>query len=63
MKTDSVYGDLFSAVEKHGWKIGESEVLMCEGGKALIFKIHGEGPADVVDALSGFEYILSASAS
>ena len=62
-KTDSVYGDLFSAVEKHGWKIGESEVFMCEGGKALIFKIHGEGPADVVDALSGFEYVLSSSAS
>ena len=62
-KSASLYGDIFAIVEKHGWTIGESEALMCEGGKALILKIHGEGPADVVDALTGNESVLSASVS
>ena len=57
-KGASVFSDVFSIIETHGWTIGENETLMCEGGKAFILKINGEGPANVVDALQLFKYFL-----
>jgi D-3-phosphoglycerate dehydrogenase len=62
-RTPEVYGDVFSLVAKHGWTIGESEALLCEGGQALILKIHGEGPEDVAQKLTSHESVLSASVS
>eukprot|EP00343_Euplotes_focardii_P001122 CAMPEP_0205802416 /NCGR_PEP_ID=MMETSP0205-20121125/4718_1 /ASSEMBLY_ACC=CAM_ASM_000278 /TAXON_ID=36767 /ORGANISM="Euplotes focardii, Strain TN1" /LENGTH=209 /DNA_ID=CAMNT_0053068769 /DNA_START=1 /DNA_END=627 /DNA_ORIENTATION=+ len=41
-RTPEVYGEVFSLVAANGWTIGESEALLCEGGAALILKIHGE---------------------
>eukprot|EP00345_Euplotes_harpa_P008603 CAMPEP_0168346296 /NCGR_PEP_ID=MMETSP0213-20121227/18165_1 /TAXON_ID=151035 /ORGANISM="Euplotes harpa, Strain FSP1.4" /LENGTH=394 /DNA_ID=CAMNT_0008354877 /DNA_START=15 /DNA_END=1199 /DNA_ORIENTATION=+ len=62
-RTPAVYGEVFGLVAAHGWTIGESEALMCEGGVAVILKIHGEGPADVTEKLAAHESVLSASVS
>ncbi|CAI2371349.1 unnamed protein product [Moneuplotes crassus] len=62
-RTPEVYGDVFSVIAKHGWTIGESEALLCEGGAALILKIGGEGPEDVAAKLLDHESVLSASVS
>ena len=62
-RSPEVYGEVFSLVASNGWTIGESEALLCQGGAALILKIHGEGPEDVTEKLTAHESILAASVS
>ena len=62
-RTPEVYGEVYSIVAKAGWTIAESEALLCEGGAALILKIGGEGPSDVIEKLNQHDSLLSASLS
>jgi D-3-phosphoglycerate dehydrogenase / 2-oxoglutarate reductase len=62
-RSAEIYGEIFTEVAKAGWTIGESEALLCEGGVALILKISGEGPSDVLDKLKENSSVLSASVS
>lgn len=62
-KGAKTYSDIFTTLEENDWTITSSETTACEGGKAVIIKINGEGSVDIKERLTTFDTVISVSVS